>query len=128
MSIILRSEADDILVWEYHPNWTWTDFEKTLDEERRLMSTSREIPYYVIGDFTLTSHVPKGNSIGNVKRSLEVGEKNNRKLTIVISKSMYIRMLINMLTKIAPMFKDKFFAVDSMSDAIEYIDGLRSKV
>ncbi len=121
ITVDLQPELENVIAFTFKPGWTWDDFFAGLDIEKNLLSSFNGERYDVIANFEATSSVPVGNAIGHVRRSLETARKYNRGLTVVVSKSGYIRALVNTLVRMVPAFRDSFIAVDSLSEAFEII-------
>lgn len=123
MNIIvdLKPELHNVIAFTFKPGWTWDDFFAGLETEKQILKTFSGQRYDVIADFEATSSVPVGNAVGHVRRSLETARQYNRGMTVVVSKSGYIRALVNTLVRMVPTFRDSFIAVDSLSEAFERI-------
>jgi hypothetical protein len=127
MAIVVSSDPrmHNTIIFKFKPGWTWTDFFNALDQERELVTQFNGQRYDVIANFEETSSVPIGNALGHVRNSLEVARKYNRGMTVVVSRSGYIRVLINSLVRSVPSFRSLFMAVDSFSDAYKRITEAR---
>jgi hypothetical protein len=120
-------DRDDVLLCQFLPGWTWTDYIHILEIEKEMVGSPSPTPYYVIADFSATSSVPIGNAFGHVRNNVTQGTANNRVFTVVVSRSMYVRMLVNTALKSWPQLGKHMSVADSLEAAYQQIDSIRSE-
>jgi hypothetical protein len=124
ITVTLDPTLPGILRWDYPSRWTWDEYAAAEAAEHQLVAQTDLERYDGISVFVST-HVPSGNAIGQVHRTLKWRAAHKWGLTLVVTDSLFIKTMMNGLTRVAPNFTDDFIAVSSEAEAYAAIRAAR---
>lgn len=103
-----------ILRYDFEPEWTWVEFWEAIDESNAMMLS---VPYTVdfIGNFS-NGKLPSIGSFRILKRSREVSP-DNLGLIVLVGMNDFIRVLLEVFTKIYPALGARMVAVHTLEEA-----------
>lgn len=117
-----NSRLPNVVYYRFHKGWRWDDYRNAVDYDLTTIAPQLEgIPHDVIGDFTSAPSVPvNGTGLSIVANALD-RPVALRGISVAVSPTALIRMLANTMLQLHPRHSKRFFVVDNVERAYEFI-------
>jgi hypothetical protein len=105
------------------PGWTWSDMEKTLEEQHRLVGEVKN-PVYIIVDVRNSNWMPPGGSFLSMAKFLRRQRQPNQRDTVIVGARGFVASIVTSLMRLTKEYFRDFHLVPSMEEAYALIGRL----
>jgi hypothetical protein len=118
------TKHDDVIVYQFPPQWNWQDFLNAFDKELAMAAERPLSPYYVIGDILTSQRLPPGSAITQIHTIYKRYPKNWRS-TIILTPSTFIHAMYNIGARMYPNIAQRIRIASNYDDAYALIESMR---
>ena len=120
MSIQVRwaDSQQTIVLYQYADNWTWAEVYEAMTESKRLLDGDFKDVFF-IHDFTNGQTVPKDVFTHGRRFIFEMPENT---IVALVGTALLGRMLIDVLSRFSPKFKQQYRLAETVDEAIALIE------